>query len=184
MPSLARQVEEEIAAKLAPRGFVRRDLPSKSERWPTMEGGCHTVRTPRAAKLIKPINDETEIFLFLGAERAKDKVRVDPVIGVENLRMRARMEAVNEPWRNTHSVGHAHLGILAGWNLLYLTDTAQVEEIARQVVESTVRALPLLQYYDSLSKVRELFTADVNRIGPRPLVVQFAEEKLPLTLDN
>jgi hypothetical protein len=111
-------------------------------------------------------------------------VRVDPVIGVENLRMRARMEATNEPWRNTHSVGHAFLGALAGWNLLYLSDTAQVEEIARQVVESTIQALPTLQYYDSLSKVRELFITDVNRTGPRPLTVQFAEEKLLLTIDN
>lgn len=163
--SLVKNIERAIEAKLIHIGFVR--TPAKD------------------LKLVKKINDETEIFLFPGVTAAGERVRIDPVIGVDNVKLRSRMRATNEPWRNTHSVCHVYLGLLGDWNRFYVTDSSEIEVIANAIAETTVEiALPLLEQFDSLEKVCALFRADINRTGTQNLSVGFAREKLALMADN
>jgi hypothetical protein len=153
-------VERRLVSELEPLGFV----PAKG----------------RVLKLLKAINDDTEIFLYPGAMRSGAVVRVDPVMGVDNVTLRRMLlGADRQRWKGSYSVCHAYLGILASWGNFYLRTSAELDRAVAQTVKSVIEiGLPVMSEFDSLDKVRRLFRDEIARTKKAKVVVLFAEQKL------
>jgi hypothetical protein len=134
----------------------------------------------KSLKLVKMINDDTGVFLHPGVMRTGADVRVDPVIGIDNVTLRERLLALDrQRWRGSASVCHAYLGILASWSRFYLRTGDQLDYAAAQIVKSVIDiGLPIMSEFDSLDKVRQLFHDELTGTKRAKVVVLFAKEKL------
>ncbi len=134
----------------------------------------------RPLKLVKAINDDTEVFLYPGAMRDGADVRVDPVIGLDNVTLRERLLAADRKrWKGSYSVCHAGLGILASWNRFFVCTSAELDSAAAQIVKSVIEVgLPIVSEFNSLDKVRRLFRDELANTKQAKVVVLFAKEKL------
>jgi hypothetical protein len=143
---------------------------------PALEAiGFRSVKArPRA--LVVNVNDETEVFLYPGVGRRWGSVVIDPIIGVDNLRLKARL--LHSGWEGDPRVCHVFLGMAASWRSLYVQNEEELEHAVQQVVHSAIEmGLPLMRQYDSLDKVRKLFQ-DCVAHKQVPVAVLFAKEKL------
>ncbi len=142
----------------------------------------------RPLKLIKKINDETEVFLYLGVHRDGHYVRIDPVIGVDNIRLRDRLLALDaKRWgRGAARVCHMYLGLLDAWGTIYLKAEDDVEEAVGAIIRTTVDVgLPRMRDFDTLDKVKALLRDPWSPALKRPKVaVLFEKEKLAVLQDH
>jgi hypothetical protein len=153
-------VERRLTSELEPLGFV-------------------SVKS-RSLKLVKPINNDTEVFLYAGAMRDGAEVRIDPVIGVDNVTLRERLLTTDrQRWKGSYRVCHAGLGILASWNRFFVGTSAELDRAAAQIVKSVIEVgLPIMSEFDTLDKVRRLFRDELANNKQAKVVVLFAKEKL------
>jgi hypothetical protein len=144
---------------------------------PALEAiGFKSVRA-RPRRLIINLNDETEVFLYPDVRRRWGSVFLDAVIGVENLKLQARL--LRSGWEGSTLVCHAYLGMLDSWGRLYVNNDEELEQAVHTVVRSVLEiGLPVMREYDSLDKVRKLFQDDIARKKRVPVAVLFAKEKL------
>lgn len=134
----------------------------------------------RPLKLVLPLNDETEVFAYPGVNRSGMDVLIDPVLGVDNVRLRERMRRSERPWRDPR-VCHAYLGMLDTWGRFLVRTESDMEAAVRRVMESVVNVgIPALQGFDSLDSVAALLEAKIRNQGPIGIAVLFPEEKLDL----
>jgi hypothetical protein len=107
-------------------------------------------------KLMRKLNDETEIFLFPGVRRNGKGIRIDPVIGVENVTLRERLLAVDaNHWEGRTRVCHAYLGLLDSWGEIYLNASSELDAAVERVVKSVLEVgLPRMREFDTLDKVK------------------------------
>jgi hypothetical protein len=142
----------------------------------------------RALKLIKKINDETEVFLYPGVSRDGRCVRIDPVIGVDNVRLRERLLALDaKRWgKGAARVCHVYLGLLDSWNRFYLKSGDELDDAVGAIIRTTVEiGLPRMQDFDTLDKVKALLRDPWSQALKRPKVaVLFEEEKLAVLQDH
>jgi hypothetical protein len=134
----------------------------------------------RSLKLVKKLNSETEVFLFLGVRRRGVDILVDPVIGVENVKLRERL--LRAEWEGSTRVCHIYLGILGSWDRrLYLKTSEELDDVVATVSRSVSEVgLPTMSAYDSLDKVRKLFRDHLMGTKQVPVAVLFVREKLEL----
>jgi hypothetical protein len=131
----------------------------------------------RPRKLVMKLNDETEVFLYPGVRRRWGSVVVDPIIGVNNRKLQARL--LRSGWEGEPRVCHVFLGMLDSWRSLYIENDEELEQAVQQVVRSVTEVgLPIMREYDSLDKVRKLFQDDIAHKKRVPVAVLFAKEKL------
>jgi hypothetical protein len=134
-------------------------------------------KSAKARKLIIILNDETEVFLYPNVRRRWGSVFLDAVIGVENLKLQARL--LRSGWEGSTRVCHAYLGMLDSWGRLYVNNDEELEQAVHTVVRSVLEVgLPIMREYDSIDKVRKLFQDDIARKKRVPVAVLFAKEKL------
>jgi hypothetical protein len=134
----------------------------------------------RNPKLVKKLNDETEIFLYPGVSRRGSEIVVDPVIGVENVTLRARLlSADRDRWKGCTRVCHKYLGLMDDWIRLYLKTEDGLDAVASQVVQSVIRfGLPEMSIYGARDKVIKLFEEDLANTKRSTVAVVFAKDKL------
>lgn len=133
----------------------------------------------KTLKLVKKINDETEIFIYPGASRHRGEVFVDPIIGVENVILRARLLSLDDSLKNSTRVCHALLGMLDTWGHFYVKTEDELEYVASRVAKSVVEVgLPIMSEFDSLEKVRKLLHDEVNGTNRSRVAVLFEKQKL------
>jgi hypothetical protein len=139
------------------------------------------VTKVRSLRLVKKINDQTEVFIHPGVRKRGTDILVDPVIGVENTILRERLLAFDPRRKGSTRVCHAYLGLLASWGRFYVQTEQQLDDAACQVVKAVVEiGLPIMSAYDTLDKVRELLREDLARTNRVKVAVLFAREKLRL----
>ena len=133
----------------------------------------------KTLKLVKKINDETEIFIHPGASRHRGEVFVDPIIGVENTILRARLLSLDDSLKNSTRVCHALLGMLDTWGHFYVKTEDELEYVASRMARSVVEVgLPIMSEFDTLDKVRKLFHDEVDGTNRSRVVVLFEKQKL------
>jgi hypothetical protein len=134
----------------------------------------------RSVKLVKKLNDETELVLYPGVSRRGGGVRMDPLIGVENLILREMMR-MNEKFRGQTRVCHAYLGIFDSWGHISVRTSDELSGAIETIAESVQRVgIPLMSAYDTLDKVRMLLRDHIACTKQVPVAVLFAQEKLRL----
>jgi hypothetical protein len=139
------------------------------------------VTKARSLRLIRKINDRTEVFVHPGVRKRGADILVDPVIGVENTILCGRLLAFDPRREGSTSVCHAYLGLLASWGQFYVRTEQDLDDAASQVVKAVVEiGLPIMSAYDTLDKVRRLFREDLARTKRVKVAVLFADEKLRL----
>lgn len=139
----------------------------------------------RQPKLIKKINDETEIFIYPGARRRGKDILIDPMIGVENTILRERLIAIDPRWEGSSRVCHVYLGVKASWGQFYVRTEQELDFAALQVVKAVVEVgIPLMSKYDSLEKVRELFRNSLDHPEKVDVAVLFEKEKIRLLVTH
>jgi len=96
---------------------------------PELQAVGFALTRGRPLKLINKINDETEVFLYPGVFRRGPYVRIDPVIGVDNVRLRERLFALDaKRWGNGAArVCHVYLGLLDSWGTINLKTEDELE---------------------------------------------------------
>lgn len=128
-------------------------------------------------KLIMTLNDETEVFLYPDVRRRWGSVFLDAVIGVNNLKLDARL--LRSGWEGSTRVCHAYLGMLDSWGRLYVNNDEELEQAVHTLVRSVLEVgLPIMREYNSLDKVRKLFQDAIARKKRVPVAVLFARGKL------
>jgi len=141
----------------------------------------------RSPKLVVNLNDETEVFLHPGVRRRWGSVVIDPVIGVDNLELKARLlrsggfwtTQPGQPPKSPPTVCHAYLGMLDSWGRLYVDNEEELEQAVQTVIRSVLEVgLPIMREYDSFDKVRKLFQDDIANKKEVRVAVLFAREKL------
>ena len=135
-------------------------------------------------RLIHKINDETEVFLYPGIHRDGSYVRVDPVIGVDNLRLRERLLALDtKRWgKGAARVCHVYLGLLDSWGTIYLKTEGELDKAVGAIVRTTVDiGLPRMRDFDTLDKVKALLRDPWSQ--PK-VAVLFEKEKLAVLQDH
>jgi len=160
--------------------------------WLTVSAAAHRLTSELAAlgfvvtkarplRLVRKINDETEVFVYPGVRKRGTDILVDPVIGVENTILRERLLAFDPRRKGATRVCHAYLGLLASWGRFYVRTELELDDAASQVAKAVVEiGLPIMSAYDTLDKVRELFREDLARTNRVKVAVLFAQEKLRL----
>jgi hypothetical protein len=142
----------------------------------------------KARKLIHKINDETEVFLYPGVHRDGPYVRVDPVIGVDNVRLRERLLALDaKRWGDGKTrVCHVYLGLLDWWGTIYLKTEDELDKAVGAIIRTTVDiGLPRMRDFDSLDKVKALLRDPWSPALKRPKVaVLFEKEKLAVLQEH
>ena len=153
-------VERRLTSELEPLGFV--------------------LAKSRSLKLVKAINDDTEVFLYPGVMRSGADVRIDPVIGVDNVTLRERLLAADrQRWRGSYSVCHVYLGILASWSRFFVGTSGELDRAVAEIVKSVIEVgLPIMSEFDTLEKVKRLFRDELARTKVAKVVVLFTKEKL------
>jgi hypothetical protein len=138
------------------------------------------VKKERRLKLVRQVNDQTEVFVYPGVQRRGADILIDPVIGVENTILRERMLAMDPRWEGSTRVCHVYLGLKASWGEFYVRTDQEMEDAASQVVKGVIEVgLPLMSAYDTLDKVRKLFQ-DAVAGRQVDVAVLFEKEKLKL----
>ncbi len=177
-------VARRLTSELESLGFVlTKEGPSAAARRMTSQRESLGLVLPktRYLKLVKKINDQTEVFVHPGVQKRGADILVDPVIGVENTILRERLLAMDQRWEGSTRVCHAHLGLKASWDHLYVRTEQELDGAASQVVKAVVEiGLPMMSAYDTLDKARQLFRDDLDRTKPVRVAVLFAKEKLKL----
>jgi hypothetical protein len=138
----------------------------------------------RSLKLINKINDETEVFLHPGVVRDGLYVRIDPVIGVDNVRLRTRLLALDaQRWgRGAARVCHVYLGLLDSWGTIYLKTDDELDKAVGAIIRTTVEiGLPRMRDFDTLDKVKALLRDPWSQ--PQ-VAVLFEKEKLAALQDH
>ena len=140
-------------------------------------------------KLIHKINDETEAFLYPGIQRDGLYVRVSPVIGVDNVRLRERLVALDaKRWgRGKARVCHLYLGLLDPWGIaIYLKTEDELDKAVGAIIRTTVDiGLPRMRDFDTLDKVKALLRDPWSPALKQPKVaVLFEKEKLAVLQDH
>jgi hypothetical protein len=146
--------------------------------------GFELEKRPRL-KLTKRINPETEVFFYPGASKKRGELRLDPVIGVENLVLRERLRS--NGWKGGGTaVCHAYLGMLDSWGHLVVHSEAELDKVATRVVRSVKEVgLPIMMNFDSLDKVVELYEDTLaHHVNKWQVAVLFAKEKLAVLRTN
>lgn len=142
----------------------------------------------RSLKLMNKINDETEVFLHPGVCRDGLYVRIDPVIGVENVRLRERLLALDaKRWgKGAARVGHVYLVLLDWWNTIYVKTEDELDKAVGAIIMTTVDiGLPRMRDFDTLDKVKALLRDPRSPALKRPrLAVLFEKEKLAVLQDH
>jgi hypothetical protein len=142
----------------------------------------------RPTRLSYKINDETEAFLYPGVARDRGCVRIDPVIGVDNVRLRERLLALDaKRWGNGAArVCHLYLGLLDSWGTIYLKSADDLDKAVGAIVRTTVdTGLPRMGDFDTLDKVKALLRDPWSPALKRPKVaVLFEGQKLAVLQDH
>ncbi len=142
----------------------------------------------RPTRLVYKINDETEVFLYPGAARDRRCVRIDPVIGVDNVRLRERLLALDaKRWGNGAArVCHVYLGLLDSWSTIYVKTEDELDKAVAAIIKTTVDiGLPTMRDFDTLDKVKALLRDPWSPALKRPKVaVLFEKEKLAVLQDH
>jgi hypothetical protein len=152
-----------------------------------LEAVQFTLVASKPLKLIRKLNEETEVFLYPGVRAAAKGIRIDPVIGVENVNLRERLLAADAShWQGHTRVCHAYLGMLDTWGEIHLNQSSGVDAAVEKVVKSVIEvALPRMHEFDTLSKVKVFLEnpwAPTVRL-PR-FAVLFEKEKLKILRDH
>jgi hypothetical protein len=141
----------------------------------------------RPLKLIRKPNEETEIFLYPGVRRRGRGIRIDPIIGVENVTLRERLLAVDaNHWQGHTRVCHAYLGLLDSWGEIHLNASSELNGAVERVVKSVLEVgLPRMREFDSLEKVK-IFLKDpwAPTVSQPRTAVLFEKEKLSVLQDH
>jgi hypothetical protein len=139
----------------------------------------------RSLKLINKINDETEVFLYPGVQRDGLYVRISPVIGVDNVRLRERLLALDAKYwgRGAARVCHVYLGLLDSWGTtIYLKTENELDKAVSAIVRTTADiGLPRMRDFDTLDKVKALLRDPWSQ--PK-VAVLFEKEKLAVLQDH
>jgi len=147
-----------------------------------------TLARGRPLMLINKINDETEVFLYPGVFRRGIYVRIDPVIGVDNVRLRERLLASDaKRWGNEGGrVCHVYLGLLDSWGTINLKTEDELDKAVGAIIRTTVDiGLPRMRDFDTLDKVNALLRDPWSPALKRPKVaVLFEKEKLAVLQDH
>jgi hypothetical protein len=139
------------------------------------------VARGRHLRLVKKINDQTEVFIYPGVRKRGADILVDPVIGVENIVLREAILASDPRLEPSTRVCHAYLGLLSSWGRFYVRTEQELVDAASQVVKAVVEiGLLIMSAYDTLEKVRRLFREELARTNRVKVAVLFAEDKLKL----
>jgi hypothetical protein len=146
-----------------------------------------TVSERKPLKLITKINEQTEVFLYPGIKRNGRGIRIDPIIGVENVTLRARLLAADaHHWEGHTRVCHAYLGLLDSWGELHLNASSELNSAVERILESVLDVgLPRMREFDTLEKVK-IFLKNPwapTVTQPRTAVV-FEKEKLAVLQDH
>lgn len=135
-------------------------------------------------KLTNTINDETEVFLYPGVSRDGPYVRIDPVIGVDNVRLRERLLALDaKRWgKGKARVCHVYLGLLDSWGTIYLRTEDELDKAIGTIIRTTVDiGLPRMRDFDTLDKVKDFLRDPWSR---PTVAVLFEKEKLAVLQDH
>ncbi|WP_035639067.1 hypothetical protein [Bradyrhizobium sp. ORS 375] len=133
----------------------------------------------RPTKMVKKINDLTEIFIFTGVGKKRAEVVVNPIIGVENVLLRERLQSSELGRKHATRVCHAYLGLLASWDQLFLSSREELDGAMSKIVKSVVDVgLPTMREFDSVGAVKLLLQQQIVGANTTKLAVLFAEEKL------
>jgi hypothetical protein len=142
----------------------------------------------RPLKLINNINNETEVFLYPGVFRRGLYVRIDPVIGVDNVRLRERLLALDaKRWgKGAARVCHVYLGLLDSWGTINLKTEDELHKAVGTIIRTTVDiGLPRMRDFDTLDKVKALLRDPWSPALKRPKVaVLFENQKLAVLQDH
>jgi hypothetical protein len=175
-------VARRLRAELEALGFVlTKEQPSAAAQRMMSELKSHGVVPPaaRPLKLVRKINDQSEVFIYPGVQKKGASILIDPVIGLENTILRERALAMG--WDGSTRVCHAHLGLKASWDRFYVQTEQELDAATTQVVKAVVEiGLPMMSAYDTLDKVRQLFRDELDRTKQVRVAVLFAEQKLKL----
>jgi hypothetical protein len=142
------------------------------------------LATGRPLKLINKINDETEVFLYPGVFRGGLYVRIDPVIGVDNVRLRERLLALDaKRWgKGAARVCHVYLGLLDSWGTIYRKTEDELDKAVGVIIRTTADiGLPRMRDFDTLDKVKALLRDPWSAAG---VAVLFEKEKLAVLQDH
>jgi hypothetical protein len=142
----------------------------------------------RPTRLTYKINDETEAFLYPGVARDRRYVRINPVIGVDNVRLRERLLALDAKYwgKGAARVCHVYLGLLDSWGTIYLKAAEELDKAVGAIIRTTVdTGLPRTRDFDTLDKVKALLRDPWSPTLKRPkVVVLFEKEKLAVLQDH
>lgn len=159
---LQEKLESMLLEKLEPLGFKQ-----EVETYPDWEKAGAAGKSRRKATLkmvrgVNRINDETEIFVYPGADIVKGVwcVRLSPVIGVENLILRELSRSSGNSFvRNSNGrVCHIDVSSYDDCRTMMVRPQDPGDEAVQHyvdLIEGT--ALPRMSRYDSTAKVRILF---------------------------
>ena len=172
--------ERRLRSELESLGFLStKEPPSAAAQRMVSELKSHGVALPtaRSLKLVRKINEQSEVFIYPGVRKKGAGILVDPVIGLENTILRERLVAIG--WDGSTSVCHVYLGLKASWGQFPVQTEPELDRAASEFIKAVVEVgLPMMREFDTLDKVRQLFRNDLDATKQVNVAVLFAEEKL------
>jgi len=134
-------------------------------------------------RIVRPVNPETEAFIYLDVRRRSRRIVIDAMVGIDSVPLRTVLA------RTGGDVGRSRVcfvlvGFKAGWGELVIRDDASREELEpwfdRIVDDALNIALPLVLRYDSLEKACQLFRVASDPRVIKSVAVVSEHMKLPL----
>jgi hypothetical protein len=141
-------------------------------------------------KFKRPINSETELFVYPGVRSGRSYVQLEPIVGIENASLTSRLKAL-DPKQDTR-VCHTFLGFIEGvrplWNgslSLYAAKGDSTAHMVQLFIQALERfAFPKFKTYNSKEKVAELLRLYAQSFRNVDVVILDAKEKLALLTDH